>query len=158
MRIYNGPTTASPLIGDYTGTTLPPVATSTAAGGCLTLSFAADASVTRPGWAGTMFCNPAPIVGPGKCTYALRMHDGGGDGWGAAYVEVRVNGSLIGTHTVTTYDNYILFNVNIGDVVSLTYFKDPAKLAEISRNLGEPMTGIGMAQLKESDKLAGRGW
>ena len=43
-------------------------------------------------------------------------------------------------------------------VQAVTYYKDPAKLAEISRNLGEPMTGIGMAQLKESDKLAGRGW
>jgi len=43
-------------------------------------------------------------------------------------------------------------------VQAVTYFNDPAKLAEISRNLGEPMTGIGMSQLKESDKLAGRGW
>ncbi|HPS57663.1 MAG TPA: pyridoxal 5'-phosphate synthase lyase subunit PdxS [Spirochaetota bacterium] len=43
-------------------------------------------------------------------------------------------------------------------VQAVTFYKDPAKLAEISRNLGEPMTGIGMAQLKESDKLAGRGW
>lgn len=43
-------------------------------------------------------------------------------------------------------------------VQAVTYYNDPAKLAEISRNLGEPMTGIGMAQLKESDKLAGRGW
>jgi hypothetical protein len=134
VRIYNGPTTASPLIGDYTGTTLPPVATSTAAGGCLTLGFTSDATVTRPGWVGTMFCNPAPIVGPGKCTYALRMHDGGGDGWGAAYVEVRVEGSLIGTHTVNTYDNYILFNVDIGDEVSLTYYKDPAPTANESQN------------------------
>lgn len=43
-------------------------------------------------------------------------------------------------------------------VQAVTFYKDPAKLAEISRNLGEPMTGIGMAQLKDSDKLAGRGW
>jgi len=43
-------------------------------------------------------------------------------------------------------------------VQAVTYYNDPAKLAEISKNLGEPMTGIGMSQLKESDKLAGRGW
>jgi pyridoxal 5'-phosphate synthase pdxS subunit len=43
-------------------------------------------------------------------------------------------------------------------VQAVKYYNDPAKLAEISRNLGEAMTGIGMSQLKESDKLAGRGW
>ena len=42
-------------------------------------------------------------------------------------------------------------------VQAVKHFNDPAKLAQISRNLGEPMTGIGMSQLKDSDKLAGRG-
>ncbi|MCL2155434.1 MAG: pyridoxal 5'-phosphate synthase lyase subunit PdxS [Leptospirales bacterium] len=43
-------------------------------------------------------------------------------------------------------------------VQAVKYFNDPAKLAEISRNLGEAMTGIGMSQLQDSDKLAGRGY
>jgi pyridoxal 5'-phosphate synthase pdxS subunit len=43
-------------------------------------------------------------------------------------------------------------------VQAVTFYKDPAKLAEISRNLGEPMTGIGMAQLSDKERLAGRGW
>jgi len=43
-------------------------------------------------------------------------------------------------------------------VQAVTYYNDPKKLAEISRNLGESMTGIGVTQLKDSDKLAGRGW
>lgn len=43
-------------------------------------------------------------------------------------------------------------------VESVTYYKDALKLAEISKDLGEPMTGIGMTELKESDKIAGRGW
>lgn len=43
-------------------------------------------------------------------------------------------------------------------VQAVTFCKDPLKLAEISRNLGEPMTGIGVTQLKDTDKLAGRGW
>jgi pyridoxal 5'-phosphate synthase pdxS subunit len=42
-------------------------------------------------------------------------------------------------------------------VQAVKHFNDPAKLAEISRNLGEAMTGISMSQLKDSDKLAGRG-
>ncbi len=43
-------------------------------------------------------------------------------------------------------------------VQSVTYYNDPAKLAEISKDLGEAMTGIGMTELLEADKLAGRGW
>ena len=43
-------------------------------------------------------------------------------------------------------------------VQSVTYYNDPVKLAEISKDLGEAMTGIGMTELLESDKLAGRGW
>lgn len=43
-------------------------------------------------------------------------------------------------------------------VQAVTYYNDPAKLAEISKDLGEAMTGIGMTELLEADKLAGRGW
>lgn len=43
-------------------------------------------------------------------------------------------------------------------VNSVTYYKDAFKLAEISKDLGESMTGIGMSELKDSDKLANRGW
>ncbi len=43
-------------------------------------------------------------------------------------------------------------------VESVTYYKDALKLAEISKDLGEPMTGIGMSEIKDSDKLANRGW
>jgi pyridoxal 5'-phosphate synthase pdxS subunit len=43
-------------------------------------------------------------------------------------------------------------------VEAVTYYNDPEKLAEISRNIGEPMTGIGMTQLKDTERLAVRGW
>lgn len=43
-------------------------------------------------------------------------------------------------------------------VESVSCYKDALKLAEISKNLGEPMTGIGMSELNDSDKLANRGW
>ena len=43
-------------------------------------------------------------------------------------------------------------------VQAVTYYNEPAKLAEISRNIGEPMTGIGMTQLIDSERLAARGW
>lgn len=43
-------------------------------------------------------------------------------------------------------------------VQSVTHYNDPAILAKVSRNLGGPMTGIGMDQLNEGQKFADRGW
>jgi len=37
-------------------------------------------------------------------------------------------------------------------------YREPAILAELSANLGEPMSGISVAGLAENQKLAGRGW
>jgi pyridoxal 5'-phosphate synthase pdxS subunit len=43
-------------------------------------------------------------------------------------------------------------------VESVLFYKDAAKLAEISRNLGEPMVGISVSTLRENELLAVRGW
>jgi pyridoxal 5'-phosphate synthase pdxS subunit len=43
-------------------------------------------------------------------------------------------------------------------VEATTYFKDPAKIAEVSRGLGEPMRGIEMSTLPAEAQLARRGW
>ena len=43
-------------------------------------------------------------------------------------------------------------------VKATTHFRDASILAEVSRNLGEPMVGLNVSSMPESDKLAGRGW
>jgi pyridoxal 5'-phosphate synthase pdxS subunit len=43
-------------------------------------------------------------------------------------------------------------------VESVLFHKDPKKLAEISKNLGEPMVGINVSSLREDEMLASRGW
>jgi pyridoxal 5'-phosphate synthase pdxS subunit len=43
-------------------------------------------------------------------------------------------------------------------VEAVTHFNDPKILAEVSKGLGEPMVGIGVSELPESARLAGRGW
>ena len=60
LRIYNGNSTAAPLLGTFTGATLPPSFTSTAANGCLTFNFTSDGSVTAPGWTSNITCAPPP--------------------------------------------------------------------------------------------------
>jgi PKD repeat protein len=56
LRIYDGPTTSSPLIGSYAGTTLPNGGIINATRGALTLNFISDASFTSTGFAATWTC------------------------------------------------------------------------------------------------------
>jgi len=43
-------------------------------------------------------------------------------------------------------------------VDAVTFYDDPAKLLEISMDLGEPMRGRAVNEMDESEKMAGRGW
>lgn len=43
-------------------------------------------------------------------------------------------------------------------VRATTHFQDPDIIAEVSRNLGEPMVGINLDKLPESEQMARRGW
>ena len=43
-------------------------------------------------------------------------------------------------------------------VKAVTHYQDPKMLAEISRDLGEPMVGLNISQMPEEEKIAGRGW
>jgi pyridoxal 5'-phosphate synthase pdxS subunit len=43
-------------------------------------------------------------------------------------------------------------------VRATTHFQDPDILAQVSRNLGEPMVGINLDKLPESELMARRGW
>jgi pyridoxal 5'-phosphate synthase pdxS subunit len=43
-------------------------------------------------------------------------------------------------------------------VKATTHYNDPKILAEISRNLGEPMVGRQISAIPEEEKIAGRGW
>lgn len=43
-------------------------------------------------------------------------------------------------------------------VLAVTYYDDPYVLAEISEDLGEPMPGIDIRKLNETELLQTRGW
>ncbi|HHS96830.1 MAG TPA: pyridoxal 5'-phosphate synthase lyase subunit PdxS [Chloroflexi bacterium] len=43
-------------------------------------------------------------------------------------------------------------------VQAVTHYDNPEILAEVSRNLGEPMVGINISTLPEEERLATRGW
>ncbi|MEK7787274.1 MAG: pyridoxal 5'-phosphate synthase lyase subunit PdxS, partial [Chloroflexota bacterium] len=43
-------------------------------------------------------------------------------------------------------------------VEATTHFRDPHIIAEVSRNLGEPMVGRQVADIPSTELLASRGW
>jgi pyridoxal 5'-phosphate synthase pdxS subunit len=43
-------------------------------------------------------------------------------------------------------------------VKAVTHYNDPKILAEVSRNLGEPMVGRNISSMPDIEKMAGRGW
>lgn len=43
-------------------------------------------------------------------------------------------------------------------VLATTHYKDPKILAEISKDIGEPMSGIEISNIKENERMQERGW
>ena len=43
-------------------------------------------------------------------------------------------------------------------VLAVTHYNDPKMLAEVSRNLGEPMVGINVSAMADGERMAKRGW
>jgi pyridoxal 5'-phosphate synthase pdxS subunit len=43
-------------------------------------------------------------------------------------------------------------------VKAVTHYQDASILADVSKNLGEPMVGRNISQMPEAEKIAGRGW
>ena len=56
LTIYDGPDTASPVIGDFSGTAGPGFVAATGASGCLTLEWNSDFVINSPGWEANISC------------------------------------------------------------------------------------------------------
>lgn len=67
LKIYNGPTTSSPLLATVCGYGIPGPYTSTHQSGALTFEFVSDAIVTYTGWAAdfTSICKRIPVADAG---------------------------------------------------------------------------------------------
>jgi hypothetical protein len=69
LYIYNGNSTAAPLLGTYTGTTGPGVVTANNPSGCITIRFTSDGSVLANGWAAAISCI---IPTPATCSDGIQ--------------------------------------------------------------------------------------
>ncbi|MGZ4099742.1 MAG: CUB domain-containing protein, partial [Bacteroidia bacterium] len=84
LYVYNGTSTTSPLIGSYTGANSPGSITSTQ-GGCITIKFTSDGSVTYAGWTASISCSstlppppPPPAQSGTTCASAQPFCTGSG--------------------------------------------------------------------------------
>ena len=68
LTIYDGPSTASTLIGKYHGTTGPGIVTASNASGALTFRFHSDVSLNYAGWAATINCVAGFVGNPATFT------------------------------------------------------------------------------------------
>ncbi|RYZ52167.1 MAG: PKD domain-containing protein, partial [Sphingobacteriales bacterium] len=65
LQIFDGPDVSAPLIGGYSGTTIPPLIMPTAANtsGAITFRFTSDGVVTNPGWVANVTCvTPCQLI------------------------------------------------------------------------------------------------
>jgi gliding motility-associated-like protein len=76
--------------------------------------------------------------GGGSCNYQLDLFDSFGDGWDGSTVDVTINGTSIGTYTVTGSSNTVTFSANNCDVVALSFTSAGGLWdSEVSYNLYE---------------------
>jgi pyridoxal 5'-phosphate synthase pdxS subunit len=72
----------------------------------------------------------------------------------ALLMQIGVDGVFVGSGIFKSSDPA---RRAVAIVKATTYYTDPAVIAEVSRGLGQPMSGIAVRQLEEVQLLAGRG-
>jgi hypothetical protein len=95
LKIYDGPTTASPLIASYTNTAVVPPAIYSSTG-CITFKMKTNASGVSTGWAAAISCSPCPTPPAAVANYTQPTV-----GLGGSYV----GGPMIATCGGTYADN-----------------------------------------------------
>lgn len=73
----------------------------------------------------------------------------------ALMMQLGVDGVFVGSGIFKSGDPALRANAI---VKAVTHYNDPKILAEISRNLGEPMVGRQISAIPEPERIAGRGW
>lgn len=81
LKVYDGLTTASPLLATLTGTTVPPPIVATNADRALTFHFDSDLVTNNSGWFAQILCGyPVSFLGPADSCFGLATDSGGSGG------------------------------------------------------------------------------
>lgn len=91
VNVYDGATTSDPLLGSFSGTSIPPITTST--GGSMLVTFNSNSSITSTGWRATYNAQPLPsCIGLTTLTAPSGTFD---DGSGTANYDNNLNCSWL---------------------------------------------------------------
>jgi hypothetical protein len=102
LYVYNGPNTSSPLLGVFSGNTIPGPFTSSDATGALTFVFDSDGSITYSGWEASLSC--APYVAPTVCGSTIYDSGGAGGNYGNnEFTTTTLIPDIAGTAIVATF-------------------------------------------------------
>ena len=101
LYVYDGNSTAAPLIGTYTGTNSPNTIVSS--GGALTLRFTSDNSTTRPGWVADWTCVQPVVCIPNTSIGALSEWQTDDFSVNFTDIDACMSGSMIAYRLVSEY-------------------------------------------------------
>ncbi|WP_204347007.1 CUB domain-containing protein [Psychroserpens algicola] len=107
LSVYDGPDATYPLLGIFSGTSIPGPFTSSDASGALTFVFDSDSSVEYDGWAANLSC--APYVPPAVCGNTFYDSGGaGGDYFSNEYTTTTLIPDVPGTSVTVTFTAFDL--------------------------------------------------
>ncbi|NHN28106.1 T9SS type B sorting domain-containing protein, partial [Flavobacterium jejuense] len=121
LTVYNGSSTASPVLGTFTGNTLPPILVSTALDGCLTFNFTSDGFTNLAGWDATIQCiSPPTCPNPNGLVVSSISDTGATFEWNEAgtatswevIIQPAGTGYPTGAGTIVTTNPYIATGLN----------------------------------------------
>jgi len=113
LYVYDGSSTSAPLIGTYSGTSIPPDITST--GQYLTIRFVADYIITRPGYAIELSCIAPPPVP--DCLVVAESGNGTLYSWTGSPAGSTLIGTLNATNVESmalSFDGQTIYAVDAG--------------------------------------------
>ena len=115
LNIYDGNSTAAPLIGSFTGATNPgTIAATLLNGGCLTFEFTSDASVTDLGWDADISC----IVPGGGGGGGTNMSNGSSTTCSDNFFD---SGGSAGNYSSSENLTYTYCSATAGDVIQINF-------------------------------------
>ena len=170
VRIYDGESPQDELIGQYSGSSLPPAVT--AQSGQMYITFTSDESVRKPGWSASYSCaqcDPPFIVSvgaitsqsaviswnasPGAASYTLRLRIEGSSTW-TTQQWTTTSASQSGLLPATTYEVQIRTNCSNDEssFTESTFFTTAAATcnAPVASELSHSMVTVSAAQLATS--------
>ncbi|GAB4161223.1 MAG: hypothetical protein Tsb0033_18340 [Winogradskyella sp.] len=109
LYVYDGPNAASPLLGVFSGSTIPGPFTSSDPTGALTFVFDSDSSITYSGWEASISCGP--YTPPTICGSTIYDSGGAGGNYGNnELITTTLTPDVAGTSIVATFTTFNLEN------------------------------------------------